>query len=59
MTSSFGGGGRTFGVFNLVPPPGTPAEIGFSPFGSPIVFIPEIRQADGEYQISEVATDIS
>ena len=60
VTSSYAGGGeRTFGVFNLAPPPGAPAEIGFSPFGSPIVFIPEIRQAEGEYQISEVATNIS
>jgi hypothetical protein len=60
VRSSFGGGEeRTFGVFNLVPPPGAPAEIGFSPFGSPIVFIPEIRQAEGEYQISERATNIS
>lgn len=60
VTTSYGGGGeRTFGVFNLVPPPGAPAEFGFSPFGSPIVFIPEIRQAEGEYQISEQATNIS
>jgi hypothetical protein len=60
VRTSFGGGGeRTFGVFNLVPPPGAPAEIGFSPFGSPIVFIPEIRQAGGEYQISELASNIS
>jgi hypothetical protein len=60
VTSSYGGGGeRTFGVFNLEPPPGAPAEIGFSAFGSPVVFIPAIRQAEGEYQISEQATDIS
>jgi hypothetical protein len=60
VTSSHGGGGqRTFGVFNLAPPPGVPAEIGFSPFGSPIVLIPEIRQAEGEYQISEQASNIS
>ncbi len=60
VTTSYGGGGeRTFGVFNLEPPPGAPAEIGFSAFGSPVVFIPEIRQAEGEYQISEQATNIS
>ncbi len=60
VRTSFGGGGElTFGVFNLVPPPGAPAEIGFSPFGSPIVFIPEVRQTEGEYQISEIASNIS
>lgn len=60
IRSSYGGGGeRTFGVFNLVPPPGAPSEIGFSAFGSPIVFIPEIREADGDYQLSDLAVDIS
>jgi hypothetical protein len=60
VTSSRGGGGRrTFGVFNLAPPPGAPSEIGFSPFGSPIVFVPEIRQAEGEYRISDLASNIS
>jgi hypothetical protein len=58
-SSNGGGTERTFGLFNLEPPPGAPAEIGFSPFGSPIVFIPEIRQAEGEYQISEQASNIS
>jgi hypothetical protein len=60
VRTSYGGGGeRTFGVFNLVPPPGAPSEFGLSPFGSPIVFIPEIRQAGGEYQISDLASNIS
>jgi hypothetical protein len=59
VTSSHAGGPRTFGVFNLVPPPGASSEIGFSPFGSPIVLIPEVRQAGGEYQLSQRAQDIS
>ncbi len=59
VQSSFGGGERrTFGLFNLSPPPGAPAEIGFNAFGSPVVFIPEILQAEGEYQISEQASNI-
>jgi hypothetical protein len=58
LTSSHSGGPRTFGIFNLQPPPGAPAEIGFNPYGSPIVLIPEIRQAGGEYQLSEVAQNI-
>jgi hypothetical protein len=57
--SSYGGGSElTFGVFNLAPPPGAPAEIGFNAFGSPVAFIPEIREAEGEYQIVERASNI-
>ena len=40
---------RTFGLFNLVPPPGFPSQIGFSPFGIPIAFTPRIRDLGGEY----------
>jgi hypothetical protein len=29
---------RSFGLYNLSPPPGAPAALGASPFGSPIVF---------------------
>jgi hypothetical protein len=46
---SSAGSARTFGVFNLVPPPGFPAQIGFSPFGVPIVLTPRIRDLDGGY----------
>jgi hypothetical protein len=59
VTSSHAGGPRTFGIFNLEPPPGAPSEFGFSPYGSPIVFIPEVRQANGMYQLSERAQNIS
>jgi hypothetical protein len=53
VTSSHLGGPRAFGVFNLQPPPGAPSELGFNPYGSPLIFIPEVRQEGGEYQLSE------
>jgi hypothetical protein len=60
MRSSYGGGStRTFGLFNLTPPPGAPSELGFSPYGDPIIFVPSIRQADGEYGITLRARDVS
>ncbi len=53
LHSSYGGGStRTFGLFNLAPPPGVPSELGANPYGAPIVFVPSIRQADGEYGIT-------
>jgi hypothetical protein len=53
IRSSHGGGeARTFGVFNLVPPPGAPSELGANPYGAPIVFVPRVRQADGEYGLT-------
>jgi hypothetical protein len=59
VRTSYGGGGeRTFGVYNLDPPPGAPSEIGFNPYGSPIVFVPEIGQAGGEYQLVQRARNI-
>jgi hypothetical protein len=51
--SSYGGGTtRTFGVFNLAPPPGAPSQFGFSPFGTPITFTPQVREAGGEYGLT-------
>jgi hypothetical protein len=47
-----GGKERSFGVFNLVPPPGFPAEWGFSPYGVPITVSPRIRETPTEYGIS-------
>jgi len=53
ITSSQGGGEtRSFGVFNIAPPPGVPSQLGFSPYGAPIVFIPQVRQAEGEYGLT-------
>jgi hypothetical protein len=50
-TSHGGGETRSFGVYNLVAPPGAPSRLGFSPYGVPIAFTPHIRQAEGEYGI--------
>ncbi len=60
IRSSYGGGEtRTFGVFSLSPPPGAPSQIGINPYGSPIVFVPRIRQADGEYGLTLEARNVS
>jgi hypothetical protein len=48
-----GGATRSFGLFNLVPPPGFPAQIGLSPYGVPIVLNPQIRDLGGEYGITQ------
>ncbi|HEY2333557.1 MAG TPA: hypothetical protein VGH58_00930 [Solirubrobacterales bacterium] len=59
VRSSYGAGQtRTFGLFNLDPPPGVPSEVGANPYGSPIIFIPQIRQAGGEYGITLVTKDV-
>jgi hypothetical protein len=59
LRSSYGGGtARTFGLFNLDPPPGAPSELGASPYGSPLVFVPEVRQEGGEYGLTLVARNI-
>ena len=53
VESSRGGGEtRTFGVFNLVPPPGFPSEFGFAPYGVPITVIPRVREAGREYGLT-------
>lgn len=63
LLSSHGGGEereeRTFGLFNLAPPPGVPSEVGASPYGAPIIFVPKIRQADGEYGLTLETHDMS
>ena len=57
-TSLGGGETRRFGVFNLVPPPGAAAEIGFAPYGAPIVLDVRLRQAaDGSYALDLSAAD--
>lgn len=53
------GASRTFGLFNLAPPPGFPALLGANPFGSPITFAPRIRSAAGEFGLTLSARDIS
>lgn len=53
IRSSFGGGStRYFGVFNLDPPPGSPSEFGFNPYGEAITFIPRVRETGTEYGIT-------
>ena len=44
-----GGSTRTFGLFNLTPPPGVAAELGTAPFGEPIAFDGQVRNTAGEY----------
>jgi hypothetical protein len=52
-----GGEVRSFGVFNLQPPPGVPSQLGFSPYGIPVTLDSHIRQAGGEYGLSLAAHD--
>lgn len=53
VRSSFGGGStRTFGVFNLTPPPGVPYQLGFAPFGMRVTMRSQIRDAAGSYGIT-------
>ena len=57
-TSAGGGQTRRFGVFNLVPPPGVPARIGFAPFGEQIVLSSRVRRSeDGTYGLTLDAVD--
>jgi hypothetical protein len=60
LTSSHGGGEtRTFGLFNLAPPPGAPSELGVNAYGLPLIFVPAIRQAEGDYGFTLRARDLS
>jgi hypothetical protein len=60
LRSSYAGGEtRTFGLFNLAPPPGAPSELGFNAYGSPFLFVPEIRQAEGDYGLTLRARNVS
>jgi hypothetical protein len=60
LRSSYGGGStRSFGLFNLQPPPGAPSELGANPYGAPIVFVPSIRQQAGEYGLTLQARGVS
>ncbi len=58
-TSRGGGQPRRFGLFNLEPAPGVPAQLGFAPFGSPIVLDQSLRPgADGSYALTLEAADV-
>ena len=51
-TSLLGGSERSFGLFNLTPPPGVAAELGTAPFGEPIAFGGQVRNTGGEYGLN-------
>jgi hypothetical protein len=59
IATSLGGGlVRRFGVFNLKPAPGVPAQLGFAPFGAPVVLDVDLHQApDGSYPLALQASD--
>jgi hypothetical protein len=59
--TSYGGGKtRRFGLFNLQATPGIPAQLGASPFGSPVVFDVElVPDSAGRYQLSLVLSNFS
>jgi hypothetical protein len=54
LATAHGGGEiRRFGLFNLTPPPGVAAQIGFAPYGAPVVFDLALPQgADGTYALT-------
>lgn len=51
-TSAEGGSTRTFGVFNLDPPPGYPAQLGFNAFGVPVTLKPTISERNGVFSLN-------
>jgi hypothetical protein len=58
-TSRGGGGVRRFGLFNLTPPPGVAAQLGFAPFGTPVVLDVALRAgADGSYSLVVEAEEV-
>jgi hypothetical protein len=58
-TSSGGGQVRRFGVFSLEPPKGVAVQLGFAPYGAPIVLSAYLRpESSGRYAIALEATDI-
>jgi hypothetical protein len=60
VKSSLGGGRtRRFGLFNLEPAPGVAAQLGFAPFGVPVVLNGGLRpNPDGTYTLTLEAKDI-
>jgi len=52
QSSHAGGETRTFGVFNLAPPPGAPSRFGFAPYGEPVTITPHVREAGSEYGLT-------
>jgi hypothetical protein len=52
------GAQRTFGLFELEPEAGIPAQLGFAPYGQHVVFDSHVGASEGEYSLSLNATDI-
>jgi hypothetical protein len=51
---------RRFGLFNLAPPPGAPAQLGFAPFGQPIALTAQLRPGpQGAYTLSLEARNLT
>lgn len=50
--------GLTLGIYNLVAPPGVPAEFGLNPVGVPVVLIPRVRTG-GDYGVTVVSKNTS
>jgi hypothetical protein len=48
----------TFGIYNLVPPPGVPAEFGFNPLEIPVVLTPRVRTG-GDYGVTTASINTS
>jgi hypothetical protein len=58
QTSADGGQPLRFGLFNLEPAPGVPAQLGFAPFGTPITLSSAILpNPDGSYVFTIEASD--
>jgi hypothetical protein len=58
-SSLAGGQAIRFGLFNLTPPPGVPAQIGFAPFGAPVVLNENLRpNPDGSYVLTLEAANV-
>jgi hypothetical protein len=59
-TSLDGGEVRRFGLFNLDPAPGAAAQLGFAPYGAPIVLDTHLRLgANGSYALALKASDFT
>ena len=58
-SASGGGEVRRFGLFNLTPPPGVAAQLGFAPYGSPVLIDVAVRESpDGAYSLSLQARNV-
>ena len=59
LSLSGGGQERSYlGVYNLLPPPGVPAEFGFDYLGAPVLLTASLRH-DGSYGLAVHARDVS